>query len=68
MKKLFLKKNIYAIFTGHRHPNQVEIIHHGNLGGLEYCTASSFDKKRAGLITIDNGNLIYHDTFIPFPG
>ena len=67
-EEIISKKNVYAIFTGHRHPNQVEIIHHGNLGGLEYCTASSFDKKRAGLITIDNGNLIYHDTFIPFPG
>ena len=67
-EEIISKKNVYAIFTGHRHPNQVEIIHHGNLGGLEYCTSSSFDKKRAGLITIDNNNLIFHDVFIPFPG
>ena len=62
------KKNVYAIFTGHRHPKEVEIIHHGDKGGLEYCTSSSFDKKRAGLITIDNDNLVYHEVYIPFPG
>jgi len=67
-EEIISKKNVYAIFTGHRHPKHVEIIHHGEEGGLEYCTSSTFDKKRAGLITIDNGNLIYHDVFIPFPG
>ena len=67
-EQIISKKNVYAIFTGHRHPKQVEIIHHGDLGGLEYCTSSSFDNKRAGLITIDNDNLIYHDVYIPFPG
>ena len=67
-EEIIAKQNVYAIFTGHRHPKHVEIIHHGDKGGLEYCTSSSFDKKRAGLITIDNNNLIYHDVYIPFPG
>ena len=67
-QEIISKKNVYAIFTGHRHPNQVEIIHHGDIGGLEYCTSSSFDKKRGGLITIDNENVVYHDVYIPFPG
>ena len=67
-EEIVSKENIYAIFTGHRHPNHVEIIHHGDNGGLEFCTSSSFDKKRAGLITIDNNNLVYHDVYIPFPG
>ena len=65
-EEIISKKNVYAIFTGHRHPKHVEIIHHGEQGGLEYCTSSSFDKKRAGLITLDNGNLIYHDVYILF--
>ena len=67
-EEIISKKNVYAIFTGHRHPKQVEIIHHGDKGGLEYCTSSCFDKKTSGLITIDNGNLVYHDVYIPLPG
>ena len=67
-EEIISKKNVYAIFTGHRHPNQVEIIHHSDKGGLEYCTSSCFDKKRSGLITFDNYNLVYHDVYIPYPG
>ena len=67
-EEIISKKNVYAIFTGHRHPNQVEIIHHSDKGGLEYCTSSCFDKKRSGLITLDNYNLVYHDVYIPYPG
>ena len=67
-EEIISKKYVYAIFTGHRHPKQVEIIHHGDKGGLEYCTSSCFDKKTSGLITIDNGNLVYHDVYIPLPG
>ena len=44
------------------------IIHHGSEGGLEYCTPSAFDYKRAGLITYDNGNLVYHEVDIPYYG
>ena len=62
---IIANEKVYAIFTGHEHPNNVKIIHHGEKGGLEFCTSSAFDKKRAGLITLDNGNLIYHEVYIP---
>ena len=65
-EKIISNEKIYAIFTGHEHPNNVKIVHHGSKGGLEFCTASAFNKKRAGLITIDNGNLIYHEVYIPY--
>jgi len=61
-------KNVGFIFTGHQHPSKVNIIHHGSKGGLEFCTSSAFDKKRAGLITIDNDNLIYHEVHVPYYG
>ena len=66
--EIISNKKVYAIFTGHEHPNSVRIIHHGSEGGLEFCTSSPFDKKRAGLITLDNGNLIYHQVYIPYYG
>ena len=66
--EIISNKKVYAIFTGHEHPNSVRIIHHGSEGGLEFCTSSLFDKKRAGLITLDNGNLVYHEVYIPYYG
>lgn len=62
------QKKVGFIFTGHQHPEKVKIVHHGAEGGLEFCTSSAFDKKRAGLITIDNDNLIYHEVYIPYYG
>ena len=62
------KKKVGYIFTGHHHPKTVKLVHHGSEGGLEFCTSSAFDKKRAGLITIDNDNLIYHEVYIPYYG
>ena len=67
-EEIISNKKIYAIFTGHEHPNNVKIVHHGEEGGLEFCSASPFDNKRAGLITLDNGNLIYHEIYIPYYG
>ena len=61
-------KKIGFLFTGHLHPKNVQIIHHGSEGGLEFCTPSPFDNKKAGLITIDNDNLIYHEIHIPNNG
>ena len=61
-------KKIGFLFTGHLHPKNVQIIHHGSEGGLEFCTPSPFDNKKAGLITIDNDNLIYHEVHIPYYG
>jgi len=66
IEDIISNKKVSFIFTGHRHPKSVNIIHHGSEGGLEFCTSSAFDKKRAGLITIDNGNLIYHEVYIPY--
>ena len=60
-------RKVAGLFTGHEHPKKVNINHHGAEGGLEYCTSSPFNNQRSGLITIDNGNLIYHDTYIPSP-
>ena len=61
-------KKVGFIFSGHYHPSNVRMIHHGSNGGLEFCTSSAFDKKKAGLITIDNDNLIYHQVHIPYYG
>ena len=64
-QEIISNKKISAIFTGHTHPKTVKIIHHGNEGGLEFCSSSPYNNKKAGLITIDNDNLIYHEVFIP---
>ena len=66
-EEIISKKKVGFLFTGHDHPNEVKIIHHGSDGGLEFITSATFD-KRAGLITIDNDNLIYHEVYIPYYG
>ena len=66
-QEIVSNKKIAGIFTGHVHPRTVRIIHHGEEGGLEYCSSSPFNNRRAGLITIDNDNLIYHEAYIPSP-
>ena len=63
-QEIISNKKISAIFTGHIHPKTVRIIHHGEEGGLEFCSSSPFNNKKAGLITIDNDNLIYHEVYI----
>ena len=63
-QEIISNKKISAIFTGHIHPREVRIIHHGSEGGLEFCSSSPFSNKKAGLITIDNDNLIYHEVYI----
>ena len=67
-KDIISKKKVGFIFSGHFHPKTVKIIHHSDNGGLEFCTPSAFNRKRAGLITIDNNNLIYHEVHIPYYG
>ena len=64
-EEIISNKKIGFIFTGHQHPKTVQIVHHSSEGGLEFCTPSAFDKKKGGLITIDNDNLIYHEVYIP---
>ena len=67
-EEIISNKKVGFIFSGHFHPSNVRMIHHGSFGGLEFCTSSAFDKKKAGLITIDNDNLIYHQVHIPYYG
>ena len=67
-EEIISNEKVYAIFSGHEHPTNVKIVHHGDKGGLEFCTASPFDNKRAGLITLDNGNLVYNEVYIPYYG
>ena len=63
-EEIMSNEKVYAIFTGHEHPPNVNIVHHGEKGGLEYCTSAACYKK-GGLITLDNGNLVYHEVHIP---
>ena len=63
--EIISKKNINCVFTGHWHTKNLKIIHHGAEGGLEYNAPSVFDKKKGGFITVDNDNLVYHETYIP---
>ena len=65
--EIITKKKVAALFTGHEHPSEGRIIHHGSEGGLEFCTSTPYNFHRAGLITIDNDNLIYNDVHIPSP-
>ena len=37
-KEIISNKKIGFVFTGHLHPKNVIIIHHGSEGGLEFCT------------------------------
>ena len=66
-KEIISNKKVAGIFTGHSPYNNKRIIHHGKEGIIEYNSPSVYKKKHSGLITIDNGNLIYHDVFIPYP-
>ena len=63
-QEIISNKKVAAIFTGHIHPKKVKIIHHGDEGGLEFCSSSPFNNNKSGLITIDNNNLIYHEVYI----
>ena len=67
-EEIISNEKVYAIFSGHEHPNTVRIVHHGSKGGLEFCTSPAFSAKKAGLITLDNGNLNYHEVHIPYYG
>ena len=66
-KSIVAKKNVKAIFTGHAHPLNTMIIHHGQ-GAVEYCLTAPFMGKAQGLITIDNGQFVYNTVFIKNKG
>ena len=64
--EIISKPNVKAYFSGHFHPEKPAIIHHGK-GAVEYCTSSTFNHKKQGLITYDNDQLVYHSVHIPYP-
>ena len=65
-REIISKPNVKAYFSGHYHPKKPVIIHHGK-GAVEYCTSSTFNHKKQGLITYDNDQLVYHSVHIPYP-
>ena len=65
-REIISKPNVKAYFSGHFHPKEPVIIHHGK-GAVEYCTSSTFNNKKQGLITYDNDQLVYHSVHIPYP-
>ena len=64
-QEIVSNEKVYAIFTGHEHPDSLRIVHHDEKGGLEFCASAAFT-KRAGLVTLDNGNLVYHEVHIDY--
>ena len=66
-KDIVSKNNVKAIFTGHDHPSNTMIIHHGQ-GAVEFCSTTPFKGKAQGLITIDNGQMIYNSVIIKNKG
>lgn len=66
-KNIVSKKNVKAIFTGHDHPPITMIIHHGQ-GAVEFVSPTPFKGKTQGLITIDNGQMVYNSVVIKKKG
>ena len=66
-KDIVSKKNVKAIFTGHDHPTNLMIIHHGQ-GAVEFCSSTPFKGKSQGLITIDNDQMVYNSVIIKKKG
>ena len=58
-EQIMQKRNVKAIFTGHKHPTQKRIIHHSK-GGVEYVGTGPYKNGGFNLVSIDNGNLVYH--------
>lgn len=58
-EQIMQKKNIKAIFTGHKHPTEKRIIHHKK-GGVEYVGTGPYNNGGFNIVSIDNGNLVYH--------
>ena len=57
--KIMKNQNIQYIFSGHTHPREFRIRHH-EYGGLEFIGTSSKKTNDFGLVTIDNGRLVYN--------
>ena len=57
--KIMKNQNIQYIFSGHTHPLKFEIKHH-EYGGIEFVGTSTKKTKDFGIVTIDNGRLVYN--------
>ena len=53
------ENNVSIFISGHMHPSHATIDHHGET--LEVICPDLKSHKRFGLITVDNGNVVYHD-------
>ena len=59
LRKIMKNRNVQYIFTGHSHPGKFEIKHH-EYGGLEFVGSAYLRTDDFGLVTIDNGRLVYN--------
>ena len=59
LRKMMKNKNVQYIFTGHSHPGKFEIKHH-EYGGIEFVGSAYLRTNDFGLVTIDNGRLVYN--------
>jgi len=57
--KIMKNRKVHYIFSGHTHPKKYQIIHHEN-GGLEFIGTSTKTSNSFGIVTIDNGRLVYN--------
>ena len=57
--KIMKNENVQYIFTGHTHPNKFKIKHH-IYGGLEFIGTATAKTHNFGVVTIDNGQLVYN--------
>ena len=57
--KLMKNRNIQYIFSGHTHPSNFLIKHH-EYGGLEFIGTSTKTSTSFGLVSLDNGRLVYN--------
>ena len=57
--KIMKNKKVHYIFSGHTHPKNYQIKHH-EYGGLEFIGTSTKTSNTFGIVTIDNGRLVYN--------
>ena len=57
--EIMKKKNVQYIFTGHTHPGKFRIKHY-KYGGIEFIGTSVKRTDDFGIVTIDNGRLVYN--------
>lgn len=55
-KMIGSQKSVLIFLSGHSHPKEPRIFHHG-LGGIEILGTGSFQHSRFGIVTIDNDGI-----------